>query len=122
MENFIHWTFLIKDNRIISYGVNRPVEPPRCFGYHNFFSKEKPLTNEKTGIVTPLIPKLHSELDAFRRCKQDSRGCIAVNVRLNKTGQERLSAPCLTCAKLLYANKVKKVFFTTNVGWAELSI
>lgn len=111
-DNFIHWTFLVRENRIISSGVNRPVEPPRCFGYHREICKEGP----------PLIPKLHSELDAYRRCREDFRGCFVVNVRLNKSGEERISMPCVTCRKLLWTNQAKKVFFTTELGWGELCI
>lgn len=121
-DNFIHWTFLIRNGRIISSGVNRPVEPPRCFGYHTELCREGTPFPPKNGVPVPLIPKLHSELDAYRRCREDFRGCIAVNVRLNKTGQERISMPCVTCRKLLWVNQCKKVFFTTELGWGELCI
>lgn len=121
-NNFIHWTFLVRDNRIISSGVNRPIEPPRHFGYHTELGREGTPFPAKNGVVQPLIPKLHSELDAYRRCKENPRGCIAVNVRLNKTGLERISMPCVTCRRLLYVMNCKKVFFTTELGWGELCL
>ena len=129
-DNFIHWTFLVKDGKIISCGVNRPIEPPRHYGYHREFETVKSVQGStphhiKSGLDAqdkPLIPKWHSELDAIKKCRGSLVDCVAVNVRLNKTGQERISMPCKTCRRLLYVTNIKKVFFTTEFGWGELCI
>lgn len=120
-DNFIHWTFLVKDGRIISSGVNRPVEPPRHFGYHTEICREAPPFPAKN-CSSPHVPKLHSELDACRKAKGNAWGCTAVNVRFNKAGEMRMSMPCSVCYRLLYAMGVKKVFFSTHLGWADMPV
>lgn len=101
---FAHWTFLVKNNKIISNGVNRAYEPPRCFGYHS---------------RRDCKPKWHSEADAIRRSKRNLVDCIAVNVRLNKQGRVRLSMPCQVCRHILNVVGVKKVYFSTEYGWGS---
>lgn len=110
LEHFAHWTYLVQDNKIISYGVNRHHEPPKKFGYHNVSISFK---------GEAFRPKWHSELDAVKRCRGNVRGCTAVNVRLNKSGQVRMSMPCAACRNLLYVTNVKKVYFTTEFGWGS---
>lgn len=113
-DNFIHWTFLVRDNHIISSGVNRPVEPAQHFGYHRaFFVK---------GDDSPVVPKWHSELDAIKKSRGKAFGCTTVNVRLNKRGDMRMSMPCIICHRLLYAIGVKKCFFSTSLGWASITL
>lgn len=106
LRNFAHFTFLVRDNEIISNGVNRAAEPSRKYGYHSRCD----------------TPKWHSELDAVRRCRTFLHGCIAVNVRMNKQGSLRMSCPCSTCRHLLGVVGCKKVFFTHERGWGELSL
>jgi tRNA(Arg) A34 adenosine deaminase TadA len=107
-ENFLHWTFLLRDNSIISYGVNRRHEPPKFLGYHTKAIQER-----------GFVPKWHSELDSVKRAKAKLYGCVAVNVRLNKSGQIRLAMPCQACRNLLYYVNCKRVYFTTEYGWGE---
>src|SRR5687768_461866 len=76
-DNFLHWTFLVKNNRIISDGVNKHHEPPKCFGYHNQCNKG----------MSGFRPKWRSELDAIWRCRVNLRDCVAINVRLNRGGE-----------------------------------
>lgn len=107
-DNFMHWTFIVQNNQIVSDGVNRNHEPPISAGYHG-----------RCCIERGFKPKWHSELDAVRRCKRKLQGCEVVNVRLNKSGEVRLSMPCVACRNLLYVVNASKVFFTTEFGWGS---
>lgn len=91
------------------------MEPFKWMGYHAALSA-------KSEDNFPLIPKWHSELDAIKKSKGKASGCTAVNVRLNKAGEMRMSMPCSVCHRLLYASNIKKVFFSTSLGWANMSL
>ncbi len=101
-QHFPHWTFLVKDNKIISSGVNRCVEPSRYYGYH---ANNSSLT---------FRPKWHAELDAIHRCNFNLRGCEVVNVRLNRSGEIRISFPCKICRTMIRVLNCKKVYYTTD--------
>jgi tRNA(Arg) A34 adenosine deaminase TadA len=105
---FPHWTFLVVDNKIISVGMNRELEPPKSFGYH------KPEL-----VELGFKPKWHAELDAIKRARTNLTGCVAVNVRLNKQGEVRLSMPCKACRSLLNVVNCSRVYFTTEFGWGS---
>lgn len=109
-DNFIHWTFLIRNGKILSQGVNRAIEPPKCYGYHNNVKCES----------TTFTPKWHSELDALRRCNFSLKDYTAVNVRLNKSGDIRMSLPCAACRRILKVMNCNKLYFTTETGWGQL--
>ncbi len=109
-DNFIHWTFLIKENTVLSCGVNRAIEPPIYYGYHNVLKCDS----------SSFIPKWHSELDALNRANFSLRNYTAVNVRLSKAGLPRLSLPCVACRRILNVMRCKKIFFTTETGWGIL--
>lgn len=100
-----HWTFIInpKTFQVLSVGVNRTHEPSRKYGYHDHRDVK-------------FKPKLHAELDAIRKCRLP-KDFIAVNVRLNKTGQVRLAQPCRACKNLLWVLGCRKVYFSTPEGW-----
>ena len=108
-EHFPHWTFLVNtNNQIISFGVNREHEPPRSLGYHDVICRDK---------SKEFKPKWHSELDAVKRCRFNLCDSIAINIRLNKAGEAKLSMPCKACRNLLYVTNVKRCYFTTDYGW-----
>jgi deoxycytidylate deaminase len=105
-ENFPHWTFLVRDNQVISVGMNRKHEPSKVYGYHNLNQDED------------FKPKWHSELDAVIKNRRGFKGIV--NVRLNKLGQTRISMPCKVCRGILTNLNVKKIFFTTESQWGQL--
>lgn len=111
-DNFIHWTFLVRNGRIVSQGVNRPIEPSRYYGYHSVLRCDS----------DSFTPKWHSELDALHRSGFCLRDYIAVNVRLNKTGELRLSLPCTGCRRILKVMNCEKVYFTSESGWGQLTL
>lgn len=107
-DHFIHWSFLVFRNEVLAHGVNRKHEPHKNLGYH--------------AKVVGWPPKWHSELDAISRCWRMRNGIEVVNVRLNKRGETRMACPCRPCVGILRLFKVKKVLFTTDVGWSELRL
>lgn len=109
-DHFMHWTFLIRNNKIISKGVNRDCEPCRKYGYH---------AAAPAGETRNFKPKWHSELDSVKGCRDNLAGAVVVNVRLNKQGEQRLSMPCTACRNLLNVVNVSKVIFTTEFGWGS---
>ena len=102
-QKFKHYTFIIQDNKILEYGVNRSAEPLVEHGY-------------------PAYGKIHSENDAYRKAK----GLLlpgkweAVNIRLSKKGLTRLSLPCSCCASYLRELGCAAVTATTDYGWARV--
>lgn len=100
---YIHWSFIVQDEKIISVGMNRDA------------SIEVILPGRKDGR------KIHSEQDAVRRARnslQLSKHWYMVNVRLNKKGLMRNSAPCSRCRSILKWLGVDRIIFTIDKGWA----
>jgi hypothetical protein len=101
--SFMHWTFVIQQNQLVASGVNRTGNAPPEYGYD------------------PINDKLHSELVAYKK----ARGLLIpspwsiINVRLNKDGSPKISAPCRICANWLPLVGCSKVWFTTPSGWAS---
>lgn len=108
-DNYIHWSFLIIDNIIVSSGINISCEPPVYYGYHQHVDKT-------------FIPKIHSELSAILKLKKKIKNFTCINIRLNKSGETRLSMPCKKCIKILKKFHCKNVFFTMEKNkWEKLN-
>src|SRR5215216_5136790 len=52
-ENFIHFSFIVQNNKIVGYGRNNCATPPKHQGYHS-------------RVPTP---KTHSEINAYKKVK-----------------------------------------------------
>jgi len=106
---FPHWTFFVRNNEILTVGMNRVMEPPKKYGYHSRYVDPK------------FRSKLHAELDALRSFKRGLHNLTVINIRLNREGQTRLSFPCQPCRNLLInVLEVDKIYFTTEEGWGSL--
>lgn len=110
LENYIHFSFLVKDNRIVDFATNNSHTPDRKFGYQD--------RNRSTDFK----PKLHSELSLLIHSKRSARECDVVNIRVSKKGLSRLSLPCKFCRNILGVVGVNKVWFTTENSWGVLHI
>jgi hypothetical protein len=110
---FIHYSFVVQDNKIVEYGYNRSEkEPPKTFGYHDRF-----------GGNDWYIPGTHSEVDAYRKAKglmNKNKPFEIINIRLNRQGEIRLSAPCKCCHQLLQEFGCKTFYYTTDVGMSKI--
>ena len=102
---FLHYTFIVQRNRVLGYGMNHPGEPAIHLGY-------------------PKTSKIHSEIDAFRRCKHALILGVkfeALNIRLSKNGELRISKPCPCCSTFLREIGCHVVVYSTDVGFVTLS-
>jgi hypothetical protein len=105
LNNFPHYSFVIRNGKIVSWARNSKVEPPRHFGYH------------RDGDAT-FRPKYHAELAAYRKNPVKPPFQI-VNVRMSRQGSLRISKPCLACAKLMTALGCNKFYYSFNDGFLE---
>jgi len=105
-KHYKHFSFIIQHNKIIEYGVNRYGPAYKNFGYKNH-------------------QMIHSENDAYKKAKglmAKGSSFEVVNIRLNNQGQMRISFPCVCCLSYLKALGCRRIYFSTNVGFADLPI
>lgn len=64
---------------------------------------------------------LHAEVHALIGCSyEDTKGAIVYLYREKKSGLLGLSKPCPSCELALRIAGIKKVYFTSDVGYQEL--
>jgi hypothetical protein len=106
----VHYSYAIVDGSVYVVGVNKASEPAKHLGYH--------------GRVTE--PKIHSELDAYKKLRKivpiGKVNWEIVNVRVNRSGEMKMSKPCIVCETWLREVGCTKVTYTTEVGWNEISL
>lgn len=99
----LHGSVIVRGGSILSVGLNNP---GRCslsdhYAYHLGYTK-------------------HAELNAIKnvnlRKNPDLSGSVMYNLRLDKMGNIRLSAPCIGCQKLLLDHGIKKCYFSMEGG------
>jgi hypothetical protein len=105
LNNFPHYSFVIKDGKIVSWARNSKVEPPKHFGYHRKWDKG-------------FRPKYHSELAAYKKNPVKPPFQI-VNVRLTRQGKLRMSKPCPACTKLMTALGCCRFYYSFDHGFLE---
>jgi len=108
LGHFLHFSFVIQNNKIVEWGMNNKRIPARHNGYHR-------------RVQDPGFgPKTHSEADAWKKAKGllDKKKCFQiVNIRLNKSGELRNSRPCECCFELLRAMGCSKFYYSSSVGF-----
>jgi tRNA(Arg) A34 adenosine deaminase TadA len=109
-SRYAHWSFIIQNNKIIEWATNKKDGvPPITMGYHRRINNG--------------LPKLHSEFVAYNKAKgillKDSKWHV-INIRLNKDGLFRSSAPCSCCYNFIKTLGCNKCFFTTDYGWDKV--
>jgi hypothetical protein len=110
-DHWIHYSFVIQNNKIVEYGYNHNAEPPVFMGYNQRLSWSK--------------AKTHSEFSAWKAAKgllNPNKSFDMVNIRLNTAGDERNSMPCKCCYAFLSEVGCNSVHFSTNCGFAKLNI
>lgn len=103
---FIHWSFIVQNNKIVEWGTNRNGVPPVYFGYSD--------------RIDGAEPKIHAELDAWNKAKgllDRNVKFECINIRLNRAGSLRLSKPCTCCESFLFSIGCSKVFYSTENGF-----
>jgi deoxycytidylate deaminase len=95
----LHGTVLVRGGSVISCALNSPHRS----GFSDIYA-----THECFGK--------HSELNAIRKVRKkiDLTGCVAYNLRIDKLGEVRISAPCPGCSKLFLDYGIKKCLFSVD--------
>lgn len=68
---------------------------------------------------------IHSEADAFRKAKgilDKTKTFECVNVRFTKGNKLKLSKPCSCCYRFMKTMGCSKVYFSTEIGFAEIRL
>lgn len=82
------------------------------------FNKMK--THTKSNHAFKMI---HAEVDAFiGRNRRIFAGCDAYVYRQTKNGNPAMAKPCEACEKVLRAEGIETVYYTTDGGYAALSL
>ena len=93
-----HFSFIVQSNKILEWGMNKPGNPPVQYKYFS---------------------AVHSEIDALNKARgiiNFNTGFEIINIRLNRTGMLRLSAPCETCNSTILRHGCTHVYFSKNSG------
>lgn len=101
-KNYMHYSFIIQGNKIIEWGMNRPGNATPFHGFE------------------PTRHKIHSEVDAYKKAKgllDKSKNFSIVNLRLNRKGEPRMSAPCKCCMNFLETVGCNGIHYSTDQGW-----
>jgi len=101
-QHFQHYTFVVRDNKIIEWGTNKSAEPLIFLGYSPH-------------------QKIHSEFMAWRAAKGLLHGkeFEMVNVRLGKKSEIKISKPCEVCYAWLLTLNCSHIWYTTSSGIFE---
>lgn len=94
--SFRHGAVIVRGGSVLSVGVNK---------WKNVFPLDIPCPEYNPNI------SIHAEVDALSRCA-DPRGATIYIARVNKSGKERMSRPCIDCEKALIKAGIKKVIYT----------
>ncbi|MGH9425076.1 MAG: hypothetical protein ACRD2L_02040 [Terriglobia bacterium] len=61
----------------------------------------------------------HSEVVALGKVRFNGEGLTAINFRLGKSGESRLSKPCTDCHRILLTAGVKRCYYSSSNGEFE---
>jgi hypothetical protein len=106
---YLHYSFIIQNNKIVEYATNGTWEPPIYFGYHRFEKGSK--------------PKLHAEIWAFKKARgiiDQNKSFQIINIRMNKQGQIKMSKPCKACYNLMTTFGCDRFWYSSEAGFLEL--
>jgi hypothetical protein len=108
LEHFLHYSFIIQENKIVEFGLNNKGVPHRHYGYHDRIKDHR------------YSPKTHSEIAAYRKARgilDKRKNFQIVNVRINKAGDVRNSKPCSCCYAIMKALGCSRFFYSSDVGF-----
>jgi len=100
-QGFVHFSFIIQNNKILSMGKNKRATPLLCYPKH---------------------ANIHAENDAFFKAQgiiDYNKKWECVNIRLNRQGIMRGSAPCQYCNLWLTKLGVSGFYYTTDNGFVK---
>lgn len=100
---YLHYTFIVQNNRIVEWGTNTSQEPKKHFGYHSRVA----------------CPKMHAEIEAYKKAKGllGKKPFEAINIRLTRSGECRMSKPCKCCHSILRELGCSKFWYSSEIGF-----
>lgn len=111
-DHYIHYSFIIQDNKIIEWGTNTNAVPAIHFGY------QARLDN------SDFQPKTHSEWMAYKRARgllNKKKSFDLINIRLNRQKELKLSKPCEYCYPILMSIGCRKIYYSDDLGFLRTS-
>jgi tRNA(Arg) A34 adenosine deaminase TadA len=112
LNNFIHFSFIVQNQKIVVYGRNNKRMPAKHLGYH------KRINDAAYG------PKTHSELDAYKKGKSlliKGRPFEMINIRLTRIGLIRNSKPCCCCYDIMKELGCRRFYYSSSIGFMSIS-
>jgi deoxycytidylate deaminase len=101
-----HFSFIFKNKRLISIGMNSPKTHPLNLKY-DYINKQKHNISDVVGT--------HSELRAVIKLGlSDYRGYTLVNTRINRNQELDYSLPCNGCMQMIRELGFDRVIYTTK--------
>lgn len=102
--NYKHFSFIYSNTKQLAYATNTVSTPPLHLGYARLLDR-------------PAM--IHSELAAYRKFTQHpqyrrNQTVSMINFRLNKSGEIKLSRPCVACIAFMRAMQIKKVIYSDD--------
>lgn len=101
-----HFSFIFKNKRLISIGMNSPKTHPLNLKY-NYLNKQRNNISDVVGT--------HSELSAVIKLGlDDCSGFTMVNTRINRNNKLDFSFPCNGCMEMIVQLGFNKVIYSTK--------
>jgi deoxycytidylate deaminase len=63
--------------------------------------------------------RLHAEITAIIKAKQDISGCSIYVFRETKQGQPAMARPCSSCMEAIREAGIKRVYYSSNDGYTR---
>lgn len=108
-----HFTFALKNGKIISIGQNNPRKTHPRNLLRPYLDRDGNNISNQVGVHSELRCILNMGLD-------DCRGHSFFNVRIDNNGRIGNSRPCAGCQHLLRSVGFKRVFFSNSAGQFEV--
>lgn len=106
-----HFSFIFRNKRLISIGINSPKTHPLNLKY-DYVNKEKHNISDIVGT--------HSEMRAVIKLGLDDyRGHTLVNTRINRNQEIDYSFPCNGCMQMTRELGFERVIYTNKFGEFE---
>lgn len=102
---YMHYSFIVQNNKIIAWATNTKKEPPLHYGYHS-----------RIQYYEKYPPKTHSEIQAYKR----ARGILGknyfeiINIRLNQQAEVKISKPCPCCYEILSELGCRRFYYSSK--------
>lgn len=94
----MHGAVVVKSGRVIGTGFNKDRNNPYYVSPEHIKSH----------------CSVHAEVDAIRDAGWNVKGAVLYVARVNNSGIDRNSKPCIRCQSVIDAAEIKKVIYTTG--------